>query len=181
MVVTLAGSSRLAGTYHGYGAFSEYLDALRDVLRAADEQIRFEHDGDRMIFTHAVVISGPHHQVEMDLRVTVVFHADGRVQLFLAELEDQGLFDYVVNTAAHPSEIRWRSVRGSRSTARVRTASRATCTRPTPPVCSAAGTQDVIPERVPQHLRPLASWIASTRSSGSERMPATSRSCSVIS
>ena len=106
MVVTLAGSSRLAGTYHGYGAFSEYLDAVRDVLRAADEQIRFEHDGDRMIFTHAVVISGPNHQVEMDLRVTVVFHADGRVQSFLAELEDQGLFDYVVNTSAQPSEIR---------------------------------------------------------------------------
>jgi ketosteroid isomerase-like protein len=106
MVVTLAGSSRLAGTYHGYGAFSEYLDAVRDVLRAADEQIRFEHDGDRMIFTHAVVISGPNHQVEMDLRVTVVFHADGRVQSFLAELEDQGLFDYVVNTAARPSAIR---------------------------------------------------------------------------
>jgi ketosteroid isomerase-like protein len=106
MVVTLAGSSRLAGTYHGYGAFSEYLDAVRDVLRAADEQIRFEHDGDRMIFTHAVVISGPNHQVEMELRVTVVFHADGRVQSFLAELEDQGLFDYVVNTSAQPSEIR---------------------------------------------------------------------------
>jgi ketosteroid isomerase-like protein len=106
MVVTLAGTSRLAGTYHGYGAFSEYLDAVRDVLRAADEQIRFEHDGDRMIFTHAVVISGPNHQVEMDLRVTVVFHADGRVRSFLAELEDQGLFDYVVNTSAQPSEIR---------------------------------------------------------------------------
>ena len=66
--MTLAGSSRLAGTYHGYGAFTEYLDAVRDVLRAADEKIRFEHDGDRMIFTQAVVISGPHHQVEMDLR-----------------------------------------------------------------------------------------------------------------
>ena len=106
MVVTLAGSSRLAGTYHGYGAFSEYLDAVRDVLRAADEQIRFEHDGDRMIFTQAIVISGPNHQVEMDLRVTAVFHADGRVQSLLAELEDQGLFDYVVNTSAQPSEIR---------------------------------------------------------------------------
>ena len=105
MVVTLAGSSRLAGTYHGYGAFSEYLDAVRDVLRAADEQIRFEHDGAQMVFRQAVVISGPNHQVEMELRVTVVFHADGRVQSFLAELEDQGLFDYVVNTSAQPSEI----------------------------------------------------------------------------
>lgn len=106
MVVTLAGSSRLSGTYHGYGAFSEYLDAVRDVLRAADDQIRFEHDGDQMIFTQAVVISGPNHQVEMPMRVTVVFHADGRVQSFLAEMGDQGLFDYVVNTSARPSAIR---------------------------------------------------------------------------
>ena len=106
MVVTLAGSSRLSGTYHGYGAFSEYLDAVRDVLRAADDQIRFEHDGDQMIITQAVVISGPNHQVEMPMRVTVVFHADGRVQSFLAEMGDQGLFDYVVNTSARPSAIR---------------------------------------------------------------------------
>jgi ketosteroid isomerase-like protein len=106
MVLTLAGSSRLSGTYHGYGAFAEYLDAVRDVLRAADQQIRFEHDIDRMTFTQAVVISGPNHQVEMEMRVTVGFHADGRVQSFLAEMEDQGLFDYVVNTSAQPSEIR---------------------------------------------------------------------------
>ena len=59
-----------------------------------------------MIFTQAVVISGPNHQVEMEMRVTVEFHADGRVQSFLAEMEDQGLFDYVVNTSAQPSEIR---------------------------------------------------------------------------
>jgi hypothetical protein len=101
MVVTLAGSSRLAGTYHGYGAFSEYLDAVREVLRAADDRIRFEHDGDRMIFTQTVVISGPHHEVEMALRVTCEFHADGRIQSFLAELEDQGLFDYVVDSSAN--------------------------------------------------------------------------------
>jgi hypothetical protein len=106
MVLTLAGSSRLSGTYHGYRAFSDYLDAIREVLRSAEGQMRFEHDGDRMIFTQPVVISGPFHQVEMPLRVTVDFHADGRVQSFLAELEDQGLFDYVVNTSAQPSEIR---------------------------------------------------------------------------
>jgi hypothetical protein len=106
MTVTLAGSSRLSGTYHGYGAFSDYLDAVRDVLRSAEGQIVFEHDGDRMLFSQVVVISGPFHQVEMPLRVTVDFHADGRIQSFLAELGDQGLFDYVVSTSAQPSEIR---------------------------------------------------------------------------
>jgi hypothetical protein len=106
MVVTLAGSSRLAGTYHGYGAFSEYLDAVRDVLRSADERVVFEHDGDQMVFTQNIVVSGPFHQVEMPMRVTGVFHADGRVQSFLAEMGDQGLFDYVVDTSAQPSEIR---------------------------------------------------------------------------
>jgi hypothetical protein len=106
MVVTLAGSSRLAGTYHGYGAFSEYLDAVRDVLRSADERVVFEHDEDQMVFTQKIIVSGPFHQVEMPMRVTGVFHADGRVQSFLAEMGDQGLFDYVVDTSAQPSEIR---------------------------------------------------------------------------
>jgi hypothetical protein len=106
MVVTLAGSSRLAGTYHGYGAFSEYLDAVRDVLRSADERVVFEHDEDQMVFTQKIIVSGPFHQVEMPMRVTGVFHADGRVQSFLAEMGDQGLFDYVVDTSAQPSGIR---------------------------------------------------------------------------
>jgi len=106
MVVTLAGSSRLAGTYHGYGAFSEYLDAVRDVLRSADEKVVFEHDEDQMVFTQNIIVSGPFHQVEMPMRVTGVFHADGRIQSFLAEMGDQGLFDYVVDTSAQPSEIR---------------------------------------------------------------------------
>jgi hypothetical protein len=79
---------------------------VRDVLRSAEGQIQFEHDGDRMVFTQQVVISGPFHQVEMPLRVTAEFHSDGRIQSFLAELGDQGLFDYVVNTSAQPSEIR---------------------------------------------------------------------------
>jgi hypothetical protein len=35
------------------------------------------------------VVSGPFHRV----RVTAMFHPDGRVQSFLVELEDQGLFD----------------------------------------------------------------------------------------
>jgi ketosteroid isomerase-like protein len=104
MVLTLAGSSRLSGTYHGYGAFSEYLDALRDVLRSAERQIVFEHDGDRMVFTQVMVVSGPVHQVEMPLRVSVDYHEDGRILSFLVEPQDQGLFDNVVNTSAQRTE-----------------------------------------------------------------------------
>jgi ketosteroid isomerase-like protein len=106
MVLTLAGSSRLAGTYEGYGAFSQYLEALRHVLRSAEEQIVFSHEGDQMVFRQVMVVSGPNHSVDMELRVTVHFHADGRVQSFLVEPHDQGLFDYVVDSSAPGSEGR---------------------------------------------------------------------------
>jgi ketosteroid isomerase-like protein len=100
MVLTLAGSSRLAGTYHGYGAFSAYLDALRDVLSSAERQITFEHAGNDMVFWQATILMGPRHHVEMTLRVTVRYHHhDGRIESFLVEPEDQALFDHIVNSA----------------------------------------------------------------------------------
>ena len=101
MVLTLAGSSRLAGTYHGYGAFADYLTALRDVLRSTGRQIVFHHDGDQMVFRQLMVVSGPNHAIEMELLITVRFHADGRVESFLVEPDDQGLFDYVVDSSAN--------------------------------------------------------------------------------
>jgi ketosteroid isomerase-like protein len=112
MVLTLAGSSRLAGTYHGYGAFSEYLEALRHVLRSAEKQITFKHNSNEMVFWQAMIVSGPRHQVEMTLRVTVRFHyADGRVESFYVEPEDQKLFDHVVDSTMKTSAARQSPVR----------------------------------------------------------------------
>jgi ketosteroid isomerase-like protein len=99
MELTLPGTSRLAGTYHGYRSFARYLEALRYVLRSAELPITFVHEGNTMVFRQVMVVSGPKHQVEMALRVTVRFHRDERVESFFVQPEDQGLFDYVIDSS----------------------------------------------------------------------------------
>jgi hypothetical protein len=59
-----------------------------------------------MVFRQVMVVSGPNHAIDMELRVTVQFHVDGRVQSFLVEPHDQGLFDHVVDSSAPDSEGR---------------------------------------------------------------------------
>jgi ketosteroid isomerase-like protein len=98
MVLTLTGSSRLAGTYRGYEAFARYLEALRQVVRSAEERITFEHDGDEMTFHQTMVLVGPRHQVDMVLKVIVRFDDDDRVSSFTVEPQDQGLFDHVIDS-----------------------------------------------------------------------------------
>jgi len=100
MSLTLAGSSRLAGTYHGYEAFGSYLEVLREVMAAARKPIKFEHGSNWMVFRQVMVVSGPQHDVEMTLVVSVGYDDDGLIESFLVEPEDQGLFDYVVDTSS---------------------------------------------------------------------------------
>ena len=100
MTLTLAGSSRLAGTYHGYDSFGRYLEILREVMSAARKPIRFEHSSDEMIFRQVMIVSGPQHDVEMTLVVTVSYDDAGLIESFRVEPEDQGLFDYVIDTSS---------------------------------------------------------------------------------
>lgn len=99
MTLTLAGSSHLAGTYMGYGAFGRYLQELRRVLRSASKTIKFVHEKDEMTFSQVMVLSGPKHDVEMTLVVTVLYDEEGKIASFLVMPEDQGLFDYVVDSS----------------------------------------------------------------------------------
>jgi len=99
VVLTLTGSSRLAGTYRGHRAIATFLAEIRHVLRAAEPRMTFEHEPDVMTYRQVIVVSGPKHQTEMAIRVTVAFADDGRVRSFLVEAEDQGLFDYVVDSS----------------------------------------------------------------------------------
>jgi ketosteroid isomerase-like protein len=98
MVLTLSGASRLAGTYRGYGAFARYLEALRQVVRSAEQRIIYEHEGDDMTFHQTMVVAGPRHQVEITLKVLVRFADDGRVASFHVQPLDQGLFDHVIDS-----------------------------------------------------------------------------------
>ena len=104
MTLTLGGSSHLAGTYVGYDAFGRYLEVLRRVLRSAGKPITFVHEKDEMTFSQAMVVYGPNHDVEMTLVVTVLYDEDGKIRSFLVQPEDQGLFDYVVDTSL-PAEV----------------------------------------------------------------------------
>jgi ketosteroid isomerase-like protein len=100
MTLTLVGSSRLAGTYEGYAAFGRYLEVLREVLKSADKPITFEHSASEMIFRQVMEVMGPKHAVEMTLVVTVGYAEDGKIQSFLVEPRDQGLFDHVIDTSS---------------------------------------------------------------------------------
>ena len=100
MALTLAGTSRLAGTYHGYDSFGRYLEVLRQVLRSAGKPITFTHDHNEMTFRQVMVVMGPEHDAEMTLVVTMRYDDENRIQSFLVQPQDQGLFDHVINTSA---------------------------------------------------------------------------------
>lgn len=104
MRLTLAGQSRLAGTYVGYEAFGRYLEVLRRVLRSAGRPITFLHEPNEMTFRQVMAVYGPKHDVEMTLVVTVTYDGEGKIASFLVHPEDQGLFDHVVDTSL-PSEV----------------------------------------------------------------------------
>jgi hypothetical protein len=104
MTLTLGGSSRLAGTYVGYDAFGRYLEVLRRVLRSAGQPITFVHEKNEMTFRQIMVVYGPKHDAEMALVVTVLYDDEGKITSFLVLPEDQGLFDYVVDTSL-PAEV----------------------------------------------------------------------------
>ena len=99
MALTLAGGSRLAGTYWGYDSFGRYLQVLREVLRSAGKPITFTHGDNEMTFRQIMIVMGPEHEAEMTLVVTMRYDDDNRIQSFLVQPQDQGLFDHVLNTS----------------------------------------------------------------------------------
>lgn len=99
MQLTLAGESQLAGTYHGYEAFADYLATLRTVLASAGQRISFEHPSpDVMVFHQVMVVSGPKHLTEMQLDVIVTYGDDGKIASFDVRPDDEGLFDHIVDS-----------------------------------------------------------------------------------
>jgi hypothetical protein len=53
-----------------------------------------------MTFRQVMVVMGPDHDAEMTLVVTMRYDDDNRIQSFLVQPQDQGLFDHVVNSSA---------------------------------------------------------------------------------
>jgi ketosteroid isomerase-like protein len=97
VVLTLPGSSWLAGTHEGYDDVGRCLLGLRQVLDSDQKRITFLHEGDQMIVRHDVEVHGPVHVVEMTLEVRMRYDEAGRVESITLEPDDMGLFDHVVN------------------------------------------------------------------------------------
>ena len=99
IVLTLPGSSWLAGIYGGYDEASRCVLGLRQVLASDETRMTFIHEGDRMIVRHDITVLGPMHEAEMTLRVKISYDSDGRAEAIYLEPDDLALFDHVLNTA----------------------------------------------------------------------------------
>jgi hypothetical protein len=94
----LPGSSWLAGTYRGLEAVSRGVIALRQVFNSDKKLVTFLHEGDQMVVRHAISVSGPRHEVEMNLGVRIGYDEQGKFATIDVEPADLDLFDYVVNS-----------------------------------------------------------------------------------
>jgi len=97
VVLTLAGSSPLAGTHHGRDAVARLAIGLRRYVTCTSHLIRFAHDGDRMTAHRDIAIRGHRHRVEMTLHASFAFDRSDRIRSVQIEPSDPGLFDHVIS------------------------------------------------------------------------------------
>jgi hypothetical protein len=97
VVVTLIGTSPLAGTHHGRDAVVRLAFGLRRYVTCTTHPIRFAHDGERMTAHRDIAISGHLHRVDMTLHVSFSFDPSDTIRSVRIEPSDQGLFDHVLN------------------------------------------------------------------------------------
>jgi ketosteroid isomerase-like protein len=97
VVLTLAGSSPLAGTHLGRDAVARLAIALRRYVTCTSHLIRFAHDGDRMTAHRDIAIRGHKHRVEMTLHASFSFDRSDRIRAVQIEPSDPGLFDHLIS------------------------------------------------------------------------------------
>jgi hypothetical protein len=98
VTLEMPGSSWLAGTYQGLEAVGRGVVALRQVFNSDKRLVTFLHEGDQMVVRHAINVSGPRHDVEMNLGVRIGYDEQGKFVTIHVEPADIDLFDYVVNS-----------------------------------------------------------------------------------
>jgi hypothetical protein len=98
VALEMPGSSWLAGTYQGLDAVSRGVVALRQVFNSDKKLVAFLHEGDQMVVRHSIIVSGPRHDVEMNLGVRIGYDDQGKFATIDVEPVDLDLFDYVVNS-----------------------------------------------------------------------------------
>ena len=98
VTLELPGSSWLAGTYQGLEAVSRGGMALRQVFNSDKKLVTFQHEGDQMVVRHAITVSGPRHEVEMNMGVRIGYDEQRKFATIDIEPADLDLFDYVLNS-----------------------------------------------------------------------------------
>ena len=98
VTLEMPGSSWVAGTYRGLEEVGRGVVALRQVLNSDTRLITFLHEGDQMVVRHAINVSGPRHDIEMNLGVRIGYDQRGKFATIHVEPADIDLFDYVVNS-----------------------------------------------------------------------------------
>lgn len=98
VTLEMPGSSWVAGTYRGLEEVARGVVALRQVFNSDTRLITFLHERDQMLVRHAINVSGPRHDVEMNLGVGIRYDEQGRFATIDVEPADIDLFDYVVNS-----------------------------------------------------------------------------------
>jgi hypothetical protein len=106
VVLTVAGSSPIAGAHHGPEAIARVVMQLRRFVSCTAEPIRFSHEGDEMTAHRDVVVIGQMHRVGMTLHLSFSFDRSERIGVVLIEPSDPGLFDHVVGVGLAESERR---------------------------------------------------------------------------
>jgi hypothetical protein len=105
VVLHIPGSSPFAGEHAGEEHVARLLVGLRQFLDPERRPIVFSHEGDVMIASQTVSISGPKHRVEMELKVLIRFDDEGRVAAAYVQPSDMGLFDHVIGAALLDSAL----------------------------------------------------------------------------
>ena len=98
VTLEMPGSSWVAGTYRGLEEVARGVVALRQVFNSDTRLITFLHERDQMLVRHAINVSGPRHDVEMNLGVRIRYDEQGKFATIDVEPADIDLFDYVVNS-----------------------------------------------------------------------------------
>ncbi|HEX5626658.1 MAG TPA: hypothetical protein VFY08_01425 [Actinomycetota bacterium] len=98
VTLEMPGSSWVAGTYLGLEEVARGVVALRQVFNSDTRLITFLHERDQMLVRHAINVSGPRHDVEMNLGVGIRYDEQGKFATIDVEPADIDLFDYVVNS-----------------------------------------------------------------------------------
>jgi hypothetical protein len=99
VILHIPGSSPFAGEHPGEENVARLLVGLRQFLDPGGQPVAYTHEGDVMIASQTVSVSGPKHRVDMELKVMIRFDGDDRVEAAYLQPSDVGLFDHVISTA----------------------------------------------------------------------------------